>query len=398
MLSDFFKLAIRNITKRKLRSFLTILGIVIGVAALISLILIGMGLDATIKEQFEKIGTNRVYVVIKGGGLVSLREGLTQKDADILERMQEFAYVTPYLMKMTNVISSKEPFQLNVVGYPTKDAEKRFAGHDLTLETGRYFKEGEKGAAIIGTKVAHDIFHKDIYINNQLEIEGKKIKVVGIFNPIGNAQDDSTIYIPLDEARDLFKEKEKISVIEILLKEGIDLSNTVKKAQHLLERERNREDVEVITPEQILGQLGQITFIIKMVLMSIAAISLVVGSLGIMNSMYTSVLERTKEIGIMKSIGATNKTIQLLFLIEAACIGLVGGLFGIFAGIGIAKIVQALANSSGIFALKIPFAPWVFVLGLLFAAVVGMIAGYLPAKHASELSPVDALQKRIYHS
>lgn len=394
MFKDFFIVAFRNISQRKLRTFLTVLGIIIGVAALISLLLVGIGLDTTIKEQFEKIGTNRVYVVMKGGGLISLKEGLTEKDVNVLENIQEFSYVTPYIMQTTSVSFAKESFPLMIIGYPTKDAEQRFAGHDLTLEAGRYFKEDEKGAAIIGTKVAHDIFDKEIYLNNQLEIAGKKIKVVGIFNPIGNAQDDSTIYVPLEEARILFNKKEDVSVIEILLKEGINLQNTVKKAQHILDRQRGTDDTEIKTPDQVLGQLAEITFIVKLVLLSIAAISLVVGSLGIMTSVYTAVLERTKEIGIMKAVGGSPRHILMLFLIESGVIGLLGGIFGILLGIAIAKVVQYFATSSGLFALHIPIVPAVIIFGLCFAFIIGIIAGYFPAKQAAGLHPVDALRKR----
>lgn len=394
MLKDFFVVAFRNIVQRKLRTFLTVLGIIIGVAALVSLILVGMGLDATIKEQFEKIGTNRVYVVMKGGGLVSLKEGLTEKDVDVLENIQEFAYVTPYIMQTTSVSLAKESFSLMVVGYPTRDAEQRFAGHDLTLEAGRYFKEDEKAAAIIGTRVAHDIFDHDVYLNNQLEVEGKKIKVVGIFNPIGNAQDDATIYVPLEEARILFNKEKDVSVIEILLKEGINLENTVKNAQHTLDRERGDDDTEIKTPDQVLGQLAEITFIVKIVLLSIAAISLVVGSLGIMTSVYTAVIERTKEIGIMKAVGGSPQHILMLFLIESGIIGLLGGIFGILLGIAIAKAVQHIATTSGLFALHVPIVPLVIIFGLCFAFIIGIIAGYFPAKQAAGLHPVDALRKR----
>ena len=393
MRKDFFVIAVRNIRNRLLRSFLTTLGIVIGVAALISLLLVGLGLDHTIQEQFEKIGTNRIYVVMKGGGLMSLTEGLTEEDAEVLERVQGFSYVTPYYMENTRVTFNKEDLSLMVVGYPSEDADERFEGHDLTLEGGRYFKAGEKGVAIIGSRLAHDLYDQDILVHHQLKVNGKRLKVVGIFDPIGNAQDDSTLYVPLEEARELFGKTDEISVIEILLKPGINMDQTVKSAERALERYRGDDDFDIMTPDQILGQLEDVTFIVNVVLLAIAGISLIVGSLGIMNSMYTAVLERRKEIGIMKSIGATNTMIRFLFLIESGIIGLIGSFLGVLVGVTIAKLIQFFATASGLFALNIPLNPWILGMGLLFGLVVGMISGYLPAKQASLLQPVDALQK-----
>ena len=391
---DFFTIALRNISKRKLRSFLTVLGIIIGVAALISLMLVGLGLDSTIREQFEKVGTNRIYIVMKGGGLVSLAEGLTERDAEVLERVQEFSYVTPYLMQVgTKVEYGKEKIPLTIIGYPSEDADKRFEGQDITLSKGRYFNKGEKNVVIIGDKVAHDIFEKDVTANNQIKIKGKRLKVIGIFDPIGNAQDDSSLFMPMDDAREILNKKDEVSVIEVLMHKGVNIDNTVKKAERVLERERGTDDFDILTPDQILGQLASVTSIVQIVLLGIAAISTIVGALGIMNSMYTAVLERRVEIGIMKSIGATNLTIRTLFMIEAGIIGLIGGGIGIMLGISIAKAVQYIATASGVFALVVTVVPWVVISGLVFGVGVGILAGYLPAKQAAKLQPADALRK-----
>ena len=154
---------------------------------------------------------------------------------------------------------------------------------------------------------------------------------------------------------------------------------------------RDDENFQVVTPAQIAEQINNVLGVVQIVLVGIAAISLVVGGIGIMNSMYTSVLERTREIGIMKSIGARNEDILKIFLIEAGLLGLVGGVFGVAIGVGIGKVVEIFAASAGYGLLKVPINFWIIGFGLGFAILVGTVSGALPAIRASKMNPVDAL-------
>ena len=166
----------------------------------------------------------------------------------------------------------------------------------------------------------------------------------------------------------------------------------MQTAEFEILEEWDDENFEIFTPEQLLQQLKTILGIIQVVLVGIAAISIIVGAVGITNSMYTNVLERTKDIGIMKSIGAKNSDILIIFLIESGMQGFIGGTIGIMLGVGIGKIVEYLAKISGFSLLKVPINPLILLGGLLFAVIVGLVSGYFPARQAAKLRPVDALK------
>lgn len=401
MIKDYINVAIKNLRHRKVRSWLTILGIIISIMSIVALISISNGLENAIEEQFEKVGSNRIYVMIPGGA-PGTTAGLTTDDVEVLERMSEFEYVTPYYLEPSVEITySKEEFYGTVTGWPTDDADERFADYDFNFVEGRNFKDGEKYSAVIGYLVSTDSFeneNKKISVGNSIYINDVKFKVVGVMEEIGNEQDDRNTIIPIDIAWEIFNKtrpgtsKKDISFIDATIKDGIDLDEVVEKTQKNLERARDDENFDILTPTQILNFLGTALFIVQGILVSIAAISLVVGCIGIMNSMYTSVLERTKEIGIMKSLGARNNDIMLLFLIESGLIGLVGGVIGILIGMGVSFGVGAAAAQAGFALLKIEWS-WGLVIGsLFFAFFIGMFSGALPSRQAAKMRPVEALR------
>ena len=218
-----------------------------------------------------------------------------------------------------------------------------------------------------------------------------EFKIVGIFKEIGNQQDDNQINIPLESARKVFDEPIRVDTIIAQVKSTNDISILQKKIEKELERKRDDTNFQVLTASQILEQINQVLGVIQIFLVGIAAISLIVGAIGIMNSMYTSVLERTKDIGIMKAIGARNSDILKIFLIESGLIGLVGGIIGSILGTAMALIIGIFSKNSG-FLITIKIEPLVLLFGLLFAFFVGVISGILPAIQASKLKPVDALR------
>lgn len=393
MIQDYTSLAWENLKTRKLRTTLTIIGISIGIAAIIALISVSQGLENAISEQFEKIGSNRLYVQPEGAGDPQTRAGLTQDDADALENVAELSWVTPYLIGSGTVEFGKESeFLGTITGIPTSDLEKRWADVDIKLAHGRYFMSGEKSAAIIGSQMAKEGFDSEIRINNNLYINGKKFTVVGIMEEIGNSDDDNRIMIPLESARIAFNKTHDLTVLELVVKDGRSLEQAAKKVEKVLSQKRGSDDFEVITPQQILDQLGTILTVIQVVLVGIAAISLIVGAIGIMNSMYTAVLERTREIGIMKSIGATNATIVFLFMLESGIIGFLGGIMGIMGGITLSYTASWAAAGAGFSLLKIMIDPFLLAFGMCFSLTVGIASGALPARHAARLPPTEALR------
>ena len=392
MIVDYIKVAITNLRHRKIRSWLTIVGIIISVMSIVALISISNGLENSIQEQFEKIGSNRIFVLVPGGQ-PGTSAGLTTKDVDTLEKMAEFSYVTPYLVEPSvKVEYSKEIQYSRITAWPGKDSDKRFADYDFTFLDGKAFSAQEKNAVVIGYLTATDLFKKDIRAGNSIFINDKKFDVVGVLKEIGNQDDDKQILIPLETARTLFHKETDVSIIEATIKSGKNIDDVVEKTKRNLKKARNDENFRVLTPTQVLNFLKTTLAIVQGILVGIAAISLIVGCIGIMNSMYTSVIERTKEIGIMKSLGARNNDIMLLFLIESGLIGLIGGIIGVILGMSISFLVGIGASQAGFGLLSITW-DWGLAGGALaFAFFIGMLSGALPSRQAAKLHPVDALR------
>ena len=393
MINDYLHFAVSNILHRKLRSWLTVLGIIIGVAAIIALISVSQGLKGSIEEQFSTFGADRILISAQGfQGPGSASKGLTEKDVDIIKKLSEFKYVSPSVFTTAEVEYSNEVKFTSVQGLPAEDYTEAFKDVGLEIEEGRMIRPGEKKVALIGDRVSNVMFDKKVRLRSKIDINGEEFTVIGILKEIGNAQDDNSINIPIDAYRDAFNEPDHVDIIIAQAKEGVDIPELQEKVERELKKARDDENYQVLTAEQIAQQINNILGVVQVVLIGIAAISLVVGGIGIMNSMYTSVLERTKEIGIMKSIGAQNKNILTIFLMESGLLGLFGGIVGVGIGVGIGQIVTIAAKQAGYGFLKVPVSPGIIVFGLAFAFIVGMISGALPAIKASQLNPVDALR------
>lgn len=393
MIVDYIKLAYNSLKHRKIRSWLTIIGIIIGIAAIISLITVSQGLENTIEEQFELFGKDRILIAAEGfQGPGTVSEGISLDDVDTIESLGEFKYVTYFISRNSEVERNNEKKFTLVVGFPGEDVKQLFNDVDVEVESGRFFSKGEKGVAVMGFRAARDMFKQEIRVRNNLKIFGKKFRVVGIMEEVGNPQDDNQILIPEEDAREIFNEPKKVEGIMAQVKPGANIPSIQKKIERALEKERDDENFQVVTPTQILDQINNVLGIVQFILVGIAAISLIVGGIGIMNSTYTSVLERTKEIGIMKAIGAQNKDILSLFLIESGFFGLIGGIFGVLLGTAAAKLVQFIAEQAGFSLIKVSIDPKLILFGLLFAVLVGMMSGIVPAYRASKLKPADALR------
>ncbi len=394
MISDYVKIAFLSLKNRKLRSWLTILGIVIGVAAIISLITISSGLKNAVEDQFSKMGASRLFILPKtaGGGVPGMSGSLTEDDYDAVRRLSYFEFVTPYVVSMSKIEYKREKVDTYILGVPADNQQKRFEDFDISLAEGRFMKPADKKVVILGWRAAKKMFSSEIRLKSKIIIKGESYEVIGVFEEIGSKQDDEQVYLPIDEARTLFNMQGKVGMMEAKIKAGQDPNAVALRVENVLKKERNDELFEVETSEQLLQQLNTILGVIQTVLVGIASISLVVGAVGIMNSMFTSVLERRKEIGIMKSVGAQNKDIMYIFVAEAAIMGLIGGLIGISLGIGMAYAVQIVGKQAG-FPLVIRIELWLVFASMLFAMAVGMASGLLPARQATKMNVVDALRE-----
>jgi putative ABC transport system permease protein len=392
MIKEYLKLILKSFKNRQLRSWLTVLGIIIGVTAIVALISISQGMENAITEQFQKMGTDSLKILppnLRGppAGDMSLPAGV----ADYLEKSPYVEYIDRIILEFASVEFGNDAEYLFINAYDTELESKGFADMDLEIEDGRAFKVGEKGNAIIGYNVAHDTYDKDIHLGTSILVNDQKYKIIGIFEKTG-VDIDNRVYIPLDDAKILFGREDRYNIISAKIRAGVDIDTAQENIEKRLTRKLGEDEFEIYTPAQLLEQINSILGAVQMVLVGIALISLLVGAIGIMNAMYTSVLERTREIGVMKAIGARNSDIMTIFLLESGIMGLGGGIVGVIVGSVIAYMVEVIAALAGFSLLSISIDYQVVLFALAFAFVIGIVSGTLPAIRASRLKPVDALR------
>ena len=408
MIKDYLKVGISNLFHRKLRSWLTMVGIFIGIAAVVALISLGQGMKEAIGNVFLNIGSDKLVVRAKSGLQFSGPPGsssasnLTAHDIDVIKRVKGVEEVGARLIKPAKLEFSKEVRFYFAASMPDDEEGRRLITevNRYEIESGRLLKKGDRFKIFIGSNVANKgVFKKkNIELGNTIKINSAEFEVVGILKKSGNPQQDRVVIVPEDTLREFLRiDEKKVDVIAVKVQKGVDVNKVAEEIEKAMRRDRDleigKEDFELSTPQQILATLDNILTIAQIVLVGIAAISLLVGGIGIANTMYTAVVERTKEIGIMKSVGAQNKDIMLIFLIESGLLGLTGGAIGIAIGIGLSKLVEFLAFKFLGTSLIKAFFPWYLIIGaLLFSFLVGAISGLLPARQAASLKPVDALR------
>lgn len=405
MLLDYFILSIRNLTHRKLRSWLTIIGILIGIAAVVGLIAIGQGMQDSISEQFESVGSNRIIISPGGGDTTGgpfsdfSSAKLYAEDVDTVRKARGIDYATGGIIKNSNVEFKGKIISTNIFSFNLDSETKRYIEDIdfLAIESGKYPDENDIHKAVIGPGLAEDAFNEKIRLGNRITVSGEDFEVSGINKEAGNPMHDRKIIIPASKARDMYDMPEEVMVIFAKTKEGFDVDEVVENVERELRKEHDvdegEEDFTVETAQQMIEGFTNILNIVQLVLVGIAAISLLVGGVGIMNTMYTSVADRTKDIGIMKAVGAKNSHITLVFLMESAFLGFVGGILGCIFGVLLGKGATIAAAYRGIDMLRISVSIELIVGSLLFSTFIGGISGLLPAKNAAKMKPVDALRK-----
>jgi len=308
---------------------------------------------------------------------------------------KSFSFVT---IANAEVEFSNEKKFLMVIGLPLENLDVWTESGAWTTQEGKDLGEGDLGKLTLGSLFSEGkVFSKEIVPGNKLTINGERFKVQGIAKQIGNPGDDSAILIPLEDLRRLFDIQTRVDQIAIQVEDEKNILEVAERVEKKLRDSRGltekTQDFKVLTPDQLLESFGAILIIITGFLLSVAAISLLVGGIGIVNTMYTSVLERTKEIGVMKAIGAQNKDIMIVFLIESGLLGLVGAIVGVLLGFGISKSIEYIAINSLNTTLLQAAAPAYLVIGcLLFGFLIGAISGTFPAWQASKTNVVDALR------
>lgn len=389
-------MAFDSIKERKLRSALSVLGIVIGVAAVIALVSIGQGTNAAVTQALGSLGANTIFVTGGGGGgggfgPTSTGQSLTKKDISDIESVKGVDVAVGIFVKSLPVTYKDETKVLSFYGVDSKEAGKFFEDLSIAqIDQGRFFKSGEKGVVVIGHSIAAKSFDTSLNVNDKLEVNSKKITIVGITKETGSTSTDSIIIAPEEDIRDA-AEKDQYTIIFVRVNDPDKIDDTASNIQKKMDDVHGKKVISVYTTKQLTEQIGTVTNLLSLVLGGIAGIALLVAGIGIANTMYMSIMERTREIGIMKAIGASNKNILEVFLMEAALIGFIGGLIGGILGVLISNVIGIVLSNYGLgFGTEVT--PELFALGIVFSTVIGTLFGYLPARKAAKMNPIEALR------
>ena len=408
-MKNLLSMACFNITHRKMRSFLTLLGIVIGVAAVIATLSLGIGMEKNLVEQLTKFQGDVLTLIPRK---LTFQPGPPQAAGKVIELtdndLKEMSHING-IEKISGEISAESKIEFNdengqlaVSGIDDVEAWKEITAVSLGLEKGRWLSSEDKNSVILGYQVAHEIFSEEIDLKKTILINGAEFHVVGVMNKAGGMMSsaDQAIYMPIKPAREIFSgfDENEFSTISAKISKGMDVEKVGKdveeKIRKLHKQTEGEETFTVFTPKFFQDQIKNILAGFTFFLTLLGVISLFIGGIGIMNIMYVSVMERTREIGIMKAVGADSKTVMILFLLEAGIFGLVGGLigdmFGVLMTIGLSSVLGQFGGTGSMFAPYISLE--ILLLGLLFGFLVGIAAGYFPSRRAAKMNPVDALR------
>lgn len=391
---ELLSFSVRNLSHQKIRTGLTLLGIIIGIATIVAMLSIGEGLKIYTAESFERMGKNKLFVMPGGGtaGMAFGASAFSQEDVDTISRVRGVEIATGVYTGAILMEYNDKKVVSYLLGLDPAKAEELLGGPTgYKIIKGRWPTERDSGGVVLGYLLATKTFDKEINPRDSILIGGRSFRVIGVMEELGNSQDDSQAYMSIEDAWDVSGVKDQLYMIFVNVKSGEDPEEVAKRVERALEKRKDPETFTVTTPGKLLEQFGMFITVLNVVLGGIAGISLVVGGIGIMNTMLMSVLERTKEIGIMKALGATNRQVMQFFITEAGLLGLTGGVIGILIGISVSKLVQYAASSAGV-PLKNAVTPDIIFGGMAFAITVGILSGLYPAYRAAKLDPVEALR------
>lgn len=399
MFKQFVLLSLNSIRYRPLRSWLTVLGIVIGIMLVVVILSLGNGIEHAISGMLQMFGSDLViiYPGKETNPVAGLFGGVRFKESDLLdlEKINGVRYVVPVDVATLNVDFEGEKDSVMVHAAPmNKMSRVMEESRGVKLLSGAWPATEDSREVVLGYLMATKLFRRELRVGDEIIVRSKILQVGGILASTGAQDDDNSMYISSVVYRQITNTPPRAISAMVRTDPSGNLNLIAEQIKFQLHKQDEVRDFSVLTPSKVMRVIGSVLSVVEFALMVIALVSLLVGAVGIMNTMYTAVLEKTKQIGIMKAVGATSDVILSLFLFESGLIGAVGGILGILFGVMVSAGIGALAGTagiSGIFSLEsLDYLGLSAVLVLTF--IVGIVAGYLPAKQASKMEPAEALR------
>ncbi len=400
-LLDILHYSFKSLKHRQMRSWLTILGIVIGIASVVALLTIGEGFNKEVNRQLSALGSNMISITPSTDPFAdpfsAASSGkLFESDAERLKRIAD-------IVDISRVVYGRAS-----LGYKDKKITSMVMGVDpavfkqmssIEIENGRFLQDNDRGVVALGGTFAEEGFgvKNKLSVGSAIYINGVKYPVIAVLKKSGggfglNTFLDNGVFVTYHDGKEIFKDNladKEVNEIDVTVREGADMADVVEKitlelaSAHKLRVED--KDFSVVDPKTIQASVDSVLSLITLFLGAIAGISLIVGALSIANNMFTSVFERTHEIGVLKAVGATRGDIMRIFVFEAGAVGASGGFAGVLLG-------YAIALSANLFGLPTGINPLIGIFGVAFAFGIGLVSGYAPARMAARLSPVEALR------
>lgn len=391
---DYFLLSVRTLSHRKARTFLTLMGVIIGIMAVVSMISVGSGMKATLKEQLQSLGSDKIIITPKFSYGTKAGQ-LNDDDSRAIGKLSGVAFVSPLFSVSTSVEFGGQEKNIVIFGIDPEKAENTFGNTGgYSLLQGRWLGKGDQSKVVIGYGIHDDLFSRKVNVGNTIKIRGKTFEVVGIFQKTGDRIKDYTLYTDINQLRELVGAKNAVTMIIVKAQKGVNIEDVKIRIDDLIKkRKESSKNYFVATQKEIFEKASVVFKIVQVVFGGLAAISLIVGAIGISNTMIMNVTERVREIGIIKAIGASDSQVMKIFMADAVVVGFTGGVIGVALGYATSRVINLAASIYlGNDVLKTTVSPALAAFALIFAVVIGAIAGLYPAYRASKLNPVDSLR------